>query len=246
MHVLLVALLVAIVAGILEWDIYGWGQTMISRPVVAGPIMGLILGDMKTGLYIGATIEMMYLGTIPVGAAIPPDPTAATAIATSIAILSGIDPKAAPALAVPVAMAAQSLQMLIWTGNVGLTHKADKYAEAGNIKGMEKIHITGSFLFFLQGFVPAFVATLFGVSAVKLVIQHIPTWFMNGLTVAGGMLPALGFAMLFTMMSSKKLLPYFIIGFVVAAFFKATLIAAAALGVGAMLLHLNKFEKSEA
>jgi mannose/fructose/N-acetylgalactosamine-specific phosphotransferase system component IIC len=246
MSLFLTALLVALVAGILEWDIYGWGQTMISRPIVAGPIMGLILGDLQTGLFIGATIEMMYLGVIPVGAAIPPDPTTATTIATSVAILSGIDAQAAPALAVPVAMAAQSLQMLIWTGNVGLTHRADKHAERGNLKGIERLHLTGSFLFFLQGFIPAFFAILLGVSAVKFVIEHIPHWIMNGLTVAGGMLPALGFAMLFTMMSSKKLFPFFIIGFTLAAFFKANLIAIAILGVGAMLLYLNKFDKKEA
>ena len=140
------ALLVALVAGIVEWDIYGWGQTMISRPIVVGALMGLVLGDMQTGLIIGGTVELFYLGVIPVGAAIPPDATSATSIATALAILSGIDPKVAPTIAIPVAMAAQTLQMFIWTVNIGITHRADKYAEEGNLAGIERLQYLGSFL----------------------------------------------------------------------------------------------------
>lgn len=236
------ALLIALVAGIVEWDIYGWGQTMISRPIVVGAIMGLLLGDLQTGLLIGGTIELFYLGVIPVGAAIPPDPTTATAIATSLAILSGMDPKAAPTLAIPVAMAAQTLQMLIWTINIGLTHRADKFAQEGDIKGIERLQYLGSFLFFLQGFIPAFVAILFGVDAVKAVLAVIPPWLMDGLRIAGGMLPAMGFAMLFTMISSRKLAPYFYIGFALAAFLKVNLVAIAILGAAAAFLHVNYLE----
>jgi PTS system sorbose-specific iic component. len=244
MSILTTALLVALVAGILEWDIYGWGQTMISRPLVAGTVMGLVLGDIQTGMFIGATVEMMYLGVIPVGAAVPPDATTATTIATSLAILSGIDPKVAPTIAVPVAVAAQSLQMLIWTINSGLMHRADTAAENGDFRGLERLHYFGSFMFFLQGFIPAFFAVLLGVNAVKAILDVIPQWIMSGLTVAGGMLPALGFAILFTMMSSKKLMPFFIIGFGLAAFFKANIIAVAVLGLGAALLYVN-FSPSE-
>ncbi|KHO61886.1 PTS sugar transporter subunit IIC [Thermoanaerobacter thermohydrosulfuricus] len=239
MNLLFTALLVALVAGILEWDIYGWGQTMISRPLVAGTVMGLILGDIKTGLFIGASVEMIYLGTIPVGAAIPPDATSATTIATALAILSGLDSKVAVPLAIPVAMGAQMLQMLIWTINSGLMHKADQYAEKGDLKGTDRLHYLGSFLFFLQGFIPAFLAILLGVDAVKFMVERMPQWVTNWFTVAGGMLPALGFAMLYVMMSNKKLLPYFIIGFTLAAFFKGTLLAVALIGLALALIYMN-------
>lgn len=240
------ALIVAFVAGIVEWDIYGWGQTMISRPIVVGMLMGLVLGDLTTGLIVGGTVELMYLGVIPVGAAVPPDATMATSIAASLAILSGIEAEAAAALAVPVAVASQSLQMLIWTANIGLIHRADTYAETANISAIERLHYTGSFLFFLQGFIPAFFAILLGVNAVKYAVESVPEWFLNSLTVAGGILPALGFAMLFNMMSSKKLLPYFIIGFALAAYFEADLLGVAILGLGALLLHVNRMDEEPA
>lgn len=239
------ALVVALFAGILEWDIYGWGQTMISRPLVAGTVMGLVLGDVKTGLFIGASIEMIYLGVIPVGAAVPPDATTATTISTALAILSGIDSKVAITLAVPVALAAQMIQMFVWTINTGLMHKADKYVEAGDFKGTDRVHLFGSFLFFLQGFLPAFLAILFGVDAVKLLVEGMPVWVSNWFKVAGGILPALGFAMLYTMMSNKKLVPYFIIGFAIAAFFKGTLVGVAVIGLAAALLYVNNLSKSE-
>lgn len=233
------ALLVALVAGILEWDIYGWGQTMISRPVVAGPVIGLVLGDLKTGLLIGGAIEMIYLGVIPVGAAVPPDATTATTVATALAILSGLGQEMAVTLAIPVAMAAQLLQMLIWTINSGLMHKADKYAEEGNLDGTDRLHRLGSLFFFLQGFIPVFLAVFFGVDVVKTIVEGIPEWLTNWFSVAGGMLPALGFAMLFVMMSNKRLLPFFIIGFGLAAYFNASLMAVAVIGVGAALLYVN-------
>lgn len=245
MNLFFTALVVGLAAGILEWDIYGWGQTMVSRPVVVGTVIGLILGDVKTGLFIGASVEMIYLGTIPVGAAVPPDATSAAAIATALGILSGIDSKVAITLAIPVAMAVQMLQMFIWTINSGLMHKADKYVEKGDLKGTDRLHYLGSFLFFLQGFIPCFLAILAGVDAVKYLVNNMPVWLTNWFTVAGGILPALGFAMLFVMMSSKKLVPFFILGFAMAAFFHGTLLSIAVVGFAAALIYVNLTDGKE-
>lgn len=245
MEILGTALLVALIAGIVQWDVYGWGDTMISRPIVVGMAIGIALGDVTTGLIVGGTLEFMYLGLLPVGAAIPPDATMAASISASLAILSGIQPEAAAALAVPVAVASQSLQMLIWTGNIGLLHRADRHAEHANFRAIERIQYTGSFLFFLQGFIPAFFAILLGVDAVKSFVEFVPDWFLDSLTLAGGILPALGFAMLFNMMSSRKLLPYFIIGFALAAYFEADLLGVAILGVGALMLHVTRMNEEE-
>lgn len=234
------ALIVGLVAGIVEWDIYGWGHIQINRPLVVGLLMGLALGDPAKGLFIGASIEMIYLGVIAVGAAVPPDATSATSIAVALGILSNIDAKVAVTLAIPVALAAQLLQMFIWTINSALMHRADKYAETGDLGKTDRLQYFGSFLFFLQGFVPAFLAVLFGVDAVKALVNGMPGWVTTWFKVAGGMLPALGFAMLFVMMSSnRKFIPYFIVGFAIAAFFNASLIAVAVLGVAAALLYVN-------
>lgn len=63
------------------------GQFMISRPIVAGPMTGLFLGDLHAGLLIGACLELLWMGILPMGATIPPDDTQAT-VAGTVALTS--------------------------------------------------------------------------------------------------------------------------------------------------------------
>lgn len=242
---LLTAILVGITAGILEWDIYGGFQFQTSRPIIVGPIIGLILGDFTTGLYIGASLEMIYLGVIAVGAAVPPDATSATAITTALCIISGMDKDAAVTLAVPVAVIAQMLQMLIWTLNSGLLHRADHYLENGEVEKACHVQYSGMILFFLQGFIPAFLAIWLGAEVVGDIVKNMPEWINNWLNMAGGMLPALGFAMLFRLMARKKLIPFFIIGFTIAAAFGGTLVSTAALGLAMALLYVYQMDAKQ-
>ena len=46
---------------------------VLYRPMVACPIIGLILGDVKTGLAVGGTYELMMIGNMPDGGAQPPN-----------------------------------------------------------------------------------------------------------------------------------------------------------------------------
>lgn len=59
---------------------------------------------------------------------------------------------------------------------------------------------------------------------------------MNGLTVCGNLLPAVGMAMLLKLLWNNKICVYFFLGFVLVAYLKLPLIALAALGVIAALL----------
>ena len=73
MHVQLWQMLLIIAYGFfINYDKNG---TMIgtSQPVTAGLIVGLIMGDLKTGLYIGATLQLMTLGISSFGGASVPD-----------------------------------------------------------------------------------------------------------------------------------------------------------------------------
>ena len=69
------ALLVGRVAlfGFLECAI---GNSMVQRPIVMGPLVGLVLGDLQTGLLVGATLELAFMGNVTIGAALPPEITA--------------------------------------------------------------------------------------------------------------------------------------------------------------------------
>ena len=244
MENLLLALLVGIVAGICGWDAYGGFHMGTVTPLVVGTIMGLVLGDVQTGLYVGASLQFVYLGSFGIGAAIPPDACSATAISTALCIIAKLDKDVAISLAVPVATLAQVLNMLIWTFNGILMHAADKNAAVGDIDGACRWHVLGSVLFFFQGFTPAFLAVLLGAPYVEGLVGAMPEVILGWLRLAGSMLPAVGFAMLFIMMNKPKLTPYFIVGFVLAAAMGGTLISVGLLGLAAALLYVDSADKS--
>lgn len=81
----------------------GVGSTMWNRPIIIAPLVGLVLGDLRTGIMTGATLELIWLGAFPIGASCPPEMVSGAIIGTSFVIKSGADPSAAVALAVPVA-----------------------------------------------------------------------------------------------------------------------------------------------
>jgi len=79
----LLAAAVSLIAGL---DRTAAAQIMLARPLVCAPLTGLLLGDVSTGLLIGSLLELLWIGRIPVGAAIPPDDTQMAIAATTLAI----------------------------------------------------------------------------------------------------------------------------------------------------------------
>lgn len=65
------ALLIGLLAGIAGIDLFD-GLTHLHRPVVIGPLVGLILGDIQTGLLVGGTLELVWMGMVPLAGAQPP------------------------------------------------------------------------------------------------------------------------------------------------------------------------------
>ena len=40
------------------------GTNQLQRPIILGPLVGLVLGDLDAGIKIGATLELAFLGSI--------------------------------------------------------------------------------------------------------------------------------------------------------------------------------------
>lgn len=83
---LIPAILVSIVALLAAMDEQLFGASMMARPLFTGPIIGLIMGDLQTGVIIGATLESMFMGSIMVGSAVPPEVYASSILSIAIAI----------------------------------------------------------------------------------------------------------------------------------------------------------------
>ena len=73
------------------------GQCMIERPLVVGLVAGLLMGDVKTGVIIGASLEAIFMGAVNIGGAISAEPVTATALA--VAFPETVAAQGAPATA---------------------------------------------------------------------------------------------------------------------------------------------------
>src|SRR3989339_1766376 len=93
-------------AALLSVDVTLFGQFMISRPIVCGPLIGYFLGDIKTGLWVGMLVDLIWIGNIPMGAAIPTYATAMTVLPTIWASISFPGHKAPAVLALLLAVVA--------------------------------------------------------------------------------------------------------------------------------------------
>lgn len=101
---LIPAILVSIVALLAAMDEQLFGASMMARPLFTGPIIGLIMGDLQTGVIIGATLESMFMGSIMVGSAVPPEVYASSILSIAIAIQTGAGAGTAVALALPLSI----------------------------------------------------------------------------------------------------------------------------------------------
>ena len=83
MNLFMQALLTSIVTWIGFLD-KAFLHTFLYRPIVIGPLVGLVFGDLSMGLQVGVSVELMFLAVIFVGTAIPPDETISAALATAL------------------------------------------------------------------------------------------------------------------------------------------------------------------
>lgn len=219
-------------------------EAQFHRPLVACTLVGLVLGDIQTGIILGGTLEMLALGWMNVGAAMAPDAALASVISAVLVIVGHQSIGAGIAVAIPIAAAGQVLTIFVRTITVFFQHLADKYAETGNTRGIEMCHISGLALQAIRVAVPAaIVGMLAGTDAVNAALAAIPPVITRGLQVSGGFIVVVGYAMVINMMEIKKLMPYFFIGFLIAAFTGVNLIGFGAIGLICAYFHIQSIAK---
>ena len=223
------ALLIGVWAGIAGIDLFN-GLTHIHRPVVTGAVIGLILGDFRTGLMAGATLELVWAGMVPLAGAQPPNVVVGGVIGSAFAILARQEPAIAVGIAMPFAIAAQGCITLLFTVFSPVMHKMDVHAANANIKPIERINFIGPAILFAFYFTISFLPILFGAEQAATIVEALPEWLIGGLGVAGGIFPAVGFAMLLKIMWKINYAPFFVVGFVLAAYIELPILAIAALG----------------
>lgn len=227
---LMEAIMISLLAGIAGVDLFN-GLTHFHRPLVTGVIVGFILGDVKTGLIAGATFELIWLGAVPVGGAQPPNVVIGGIIGTVFAILTKQPPATAVGIAIPFAVAVQACITLLFTMFSPVMHRADIYAENADTSGIEKINYLGMLILFCFYFIITFLPVYFGAESASRMAEVLPEKLIAGFKIAGGMMPAIGFAMLIKIMYKKEFAIYLALGFILATYLKLPVLAIAALAI---------------
>lgn len=235
---LIQALLAALVTGISKMD-YFFGYSMLNRPIVEGALMGLVLGDPVTGTIIGATLEIVFLGSFPVGAAVSPDGGTAAGISTAFAIITGAGAGVGTAFAVPLALLGGFAFILCKFINNIFAEAMKAQLLKDNDKAARALFWAGCWIgtFGLYALI-GFCSVYFGSTAMEAAVNAIPTKVINALASGGNLLPAVGFALLLSMILDRKLAPWFFIGFILAAYLQMPVIAVTLLATAAVALIL--------
>ncbi len=234
--------------------IAGMGSVLVEfqthRPLIACTIIGAILGDITTGIIIGGTLEMIALGWMNIGAAMAPDAALASTISTILVIAGHQSIGAGIAIAMPLAAAGQVLTILCRTITVFFQHKADGFAEDGNLRGIDVCHMGALLIQALRVAVPSLLVAMYvGTGAVQSMLDAIPPVITGGLQVAGGFIVVVGYAMVINMMQAGYLMPFFFLGFVIAAFTNFNLVAFGVIGLVLAILYIQlnpKYQKAAA
>ena len=185
-------------------------------PVFAGFITGLIMGKPVTGLFIGGSLQLFVLGVGTFGGASRIDATSGAVLATAFSVAQGIKPELAIAtIAVPVATLLTYFDILGRMTTTYFAHRVDAAVERFDYKGIERNYLLGALPWALSRALPVFLALAFGGTFVQAIVDGVADvkWLAAGLTLAGRMLPGLGFAILLRYLPVKRNLHYLALGF---------------------------------
>lgn len=213
MNNLTTAILLGLIAFIAQSE-FALGTSLLSRPIVTATLAGLVLGDLKAGVMMGASLELAFMGIFSVGASIPPDPVSAGILGAGLAIQAGAGTETALLLGMPIATLTLLLENVYLIFVLPLfVRGADKAAAAGNVKQLELNHFGAGIGLSLMKAGVVMAGFLVGNQTVSHLLEMIPEFVQHGLEVAAGIIPALGFAMLAELLLNKKVAHFFFLGF---------------------------------
>jgi len=209
-------LIVSIAGGLLCLDRV-FIQTLISRPIVAAPLTGAILGDPYTGLIAGAFIELFWIDRLPIGAYVPPNDTVAAILIAACAIESGRIlghlPQGLIALAVlifvPFAYLAQQMDRWIIRGNEKPANDALKNVLSGAPPAIARKHLFAALKIWLLSAGLFLIAIPIGIGVMTWGYPRLTPRIMRGLDLVYGLLPLIGTAVALNTIHLRGALPIF-------------------------------------
>lgn len=253
MEITLIQGLLLTIAAIIQGIDFWLEGLFIFRPIIVSTIAGAILGDIQTGLVVGGMTELAFAGLTPAGGTQPPNPILAGVMGVVLAHVTGAAPAAAMALALPFSLLMQYIILFFYSSFAFFMRKIDDAAHEGNIEKIARINYTTTAIVGLTYGIVVFLSAYLAQNQMKEFVEILPAWLTHAFEVIGGILPAVGFAMLLNTMLKKEFIPFLIFGFVISSFVNfPNLLPVAVVGLGLALFvyhldeHIFKEVKSHA
>ncbi|MGG6797001.1 UNVERIFIED_CONTAM: PTS sugar transporter subunit IIC [Streptococcus canis] len=228
----------AILAGI---DPYISGL-QLSKPAISGFLAGVIMGDIKTGLLVGSTLQLMVLGVGTFGGSSIPDFGTGAIIGTALGVVSGKGIEFAIGISVPVGLLLVQLDIFARFCGVFFLHRIDKHIDNENFHKISLDAWLSLLPIALSRAIPVGLCLIFGNEVVNTVLNYAPDWLMGGLKLAGAILPVVGIAILLHYLPIKSFFGFLIAGYVLAAYLKIPMMGISFVGLAAALIHYKKLQ----
>ncbi len=226
---LLASLLIALIGGIVDLDSTATWQFMISQPIVAAPLTGLFLGNLygeaaaglKLGLMVGVILQLVWIEQLPLGMNVPPDAALASVLSVALGFISGHSYESyserevcytvALLLAVALGLLGRSLDMFVRRLNTSIDTWVCQKVEDNSLWAIALGHTLGGFFTFTKAFIFCFLVVWLGVEPLKYFTQTLSFKHGSGFIVVQGLLPAVGFSVLASMvLKDREEIRYFI------------------------------------
>lgn len=224
--------------------IFIWDSLMTAvfdgKPIFAGIIAGIIMGDITTGLAVGATLQLMVLGVGTYGGSSMPDYVTGAIVGTVFAVTSGQGIEFGIGLAVPVGLLMVNLDIFGRFCNVFFAKRVEAAIEKLDYGAIKRNIWYGLIPWGLSRAFPVFVMLIFGEDIVNTLVENMPEWLTGGLSVAGGLLPAVGIAILLRYLPVKKYISYLLIGFFAAVYLAVPMFGIAILGAAMAVISFQQ------
>ncbi|MGM0216428.1 PTS mannose/fructose/sorbose/N-acetylgalactosamine transporter subunit IIC [Enterococcus sp. AZ109] len=222
-------LLITIWVGICSID--DQATQWLRRPLLIGPLIGIILGDVTQGLIISGTLELMWMGLGNMAGYQTPDMIIGTAVGVVFGITTGKGAATGVAFAVPVALLVQQIFPFYMAFRQFYTPLARKLTKDGNFKGINKLIALAMVIQFFYRAIPTFLILYFGDGIINTLLDSVPENVMNGLSVASQLLPAVGLAILMQLLIKKGIWLFILLGFVLTAYLELPIMAVTIIGI---------------
>lgn len=211
------ALLAVLVTIICYSGTYLWGRMMMDRPIIVASMLGLVLGDIQTGLICGATLEAVFLGVSHIGGS-NLNYCMATIFTTTFAIITQSDLETILALAVPISTLGTLVEQGYRFISALFVGYMDRLIEANDQKKFSIMRL----IIFCVTHPIYWLVVFFGISvgseAVQAFLDNLPPFINAALNVSKGLFGGIGLALVLNQIWDKKYCAWFFFGYVLSVY----------------------------